>query len=83
MNNTYLENASEFFKALSIKGLRNYKTLYGTSDKTWAHKNSSVWFITLKVDENDNIVGCELNKTYFAFSKKQLELLKALDIKHN
>jgi hypothetical protein len=80
---TYSEKANEFFKLLGIKGLKPYSELYGTSDKTFGMKGSSVWFITLKVNEDEDIVGYELNRTYYSFKKNQLLILKEKGIKGN
>ena len=45
--------------------LISYKTLWNTVINTFGKRDSSMWFITISLNDNDKIVGIEINTTYF------------------
>ena len=71
---TFSEQAKKLNKILGFGCLQSYRSLWGTTIKTWGHKDASMWFVTYHTNEkSDVIVSFETNRTYFKPTDKQQE----------
>ena len=63
-------------KKLGFGSVLSYWKLYKTTINTFGRKDASMWFFTISVNDNNEIVGIEINSTYFKHTNQTTKINK-------
>jgi len=61
-------------KKLGFGAVTSYAKLWKTSINTFGHKTASMWFFTISINVDDQIVGIEVNSTYFKHTPQTIKI---------
>ena len=73
----YIKKAKELAKIVGFNSIESYYKLHKTVLTTFGNKNASMWFISFPIDDNYNIVGFEINSTYFRPEESKIKELES------
>ena len=58
-------NLNKLAKKLKFGAVTSYAKLWNTSINTFGHHTASMWFFTIQLNDNNQIVGIDIHRTYF------------------
>ena len=71
-----IEDLNTLAKNIGFGSVTSYDKLYKTAINTYGHKQASMWFFTICLNDANQIVGVEINTTYFKHTPQTTTLNK-------
>jgi hypothetical protein len=60
-----IKELSKLANKLGYGKLTSYQTLWNSVINTFGKRDASMWFLTIQLNDDDKVVGIEINTTYF------------------
>lgn len=71
-----IKELSKLAKKLGYGTLTSYYTLWGTVKNTFGMRDASMWFLTIQLNDDNKVVGIEINTTYFKATEQVKKINK-------
>jgi hypothetical protein len=72
----FIKKLDKLAKGLGFGTVKSYDKLYKTVINTYGRSDASMWFFTIALNSENQIVGIEVNSTYFKPTVQTIKINK-------